>query len=91
VRTNVPDVRAVRRPPPPTTDTACSVETRPRRRTRRMPRGTHVNSAGAQVVASYEGEEDVTAAFRARMQQLQASQAAQKRSRRGLLGGLGGG
>jgi len=56
-----------------------------------MPRGTHVNSAGAQVVASYEGEEDVTTAFRARMQQLQASQAAQKRSRRGLLGGLGGG
>ena len=42
-----------------------------------------------QVVASYDGEEDVTAAFRARMQQLQAAQAAQKQKRRGLLGGLG--
>ncbi|KAK9839681.1 hypothetical protein WJX81_005792 [Elliptochloris bilobata] len=42
------------------------------------------------VVASYEGEEDVTAAFRTRMQQLQAQQAAQKKQRRGLLGGLGG-
>ena len=41
------------------------------------------------VVASYDGEEDVTAAFRARMQQLQAQQAQQKQRRRGLLGGLG--
>ena len=42
-----------------------------------------------EVVASYDGEEDVTAAFRARMQQLQAQQAEQKQRRRGLLGGLG--
>ncbi len=91
VRTNVPDVRAVRRPPLPAPDTACSVGARPRRLTRRMPKRIHVNIVSAQVVASYEGEEDVTAAFRARMQQLQASQAAQKRSRRGLLGGLSGG
>lgn len=41
------------------------------------------------VVASYDGEADVTAAFRARMQQLQAQQAEQKQRRRGLLGGLG--
>ena len=41
------------------------------------------------VVASYDGEEDVTAAFRARMQQLQAQQAEHKQRRRGLLGGLG--
>ncbi len=50
---------------------------------------TQLCAGRLQVVASYDGEEDVTAAFRARMQQLQAAQAAQKQKRRGLLGGLG--
>ena len=42
-----------------------------------------------EVVTSFDGEEDVTAAFRARMQQVNAQHAEQKQRRRRLLGGLG--